>query len=131
MACTLLFGSDENIINSINLLLLMAKIIPNVINVNVKKEYLLPDLCGEALNFAKISFKDAAGGRAGGLTGGEENDSCTLRYEQLSWNPSHSARNTITRPSSLLFKNFFSRKRRGGEVNRSCAAGAGTSTSRI
>ena len=56
MACTLLFGTDENIINSINLLLLMAKIIPNEINVNVKKEYLLPDLCGEAPNFAKISF---------------------------------------------------------------------------
>ena len=97
MACTLLFGSDENIINSINLLLLMAKIIPNVINVNVKKEYLLPDLCGEALNFAQISFIDAEGGRAGGLTGGEENYSCTLRYEQLSWNPSLSAGNTITR----------------------------------
>ena len=31
--------------------------------------------------------------------------------------------------SSLLFKYFFSRKRRGGEVNRSCAAGACTSTS--
>ena len=129
MACTLLFGTDENIINSINLLLLMAKIIPNVINVNVKKEYLLPDLCGEVLDFAQISFKDAAGGRARGATGGEENHSCTLRYEQLSWNPSHSARNTITRHSSLLFKYFFSRKGRGGEVNRSCAAGACTSTS--
>ena len=75
----------------------MAKIIPNEIisneiNVNVKKAYLLPDLCGEAPNFAKIRFKDAAGGRAGGSTGSEENHSCTLRYEQLSWNPSHSAR---------------------------------------
>ena len=79
----------------------MAKIIPNEIisneiNVNVKKAYLLPDLCVEASNFAKIRFKDAAGGRARGATGGEENHSCTLRYEQLSWNPSHSARNTIT-----------------------------------
>ena len=87
MACTLLFGTDKNIINSINLLLLMAKIIPNEINVNLKKEYLLPDLCGETLNFPKISFKDAAGGRAGGATRGEENHSCTLRYEQLSWSP--------------------------------------------
>ena len=99
--CSLLFGTDENIITSINLHLLMAKIIPNEIisneiNVNVKKAYLLPDLCGEAPNFAKIRFKDAAGGRARGATGGEENHSCTLRYEQLSWNPSHSARNTIT-----------------------------------
>ena len=96
-----MFGTDGNIITSINLHLLMAKTIPNEIisneiNVNVKKAYLLPDLCGEAPNFAKIRFKDAAGGRAGGATGGEENHSCTLRYEQLSWNPSHSARNTIT-----------------------------------
>ena len=97
MARPLLFGTDENIINSINLLLLMAKIIPNEINVNVKREYLLPDLCSEAPNFAKISFKDAAGGRAGGATGGEENHSRTLRYEQLSWKPSHIAGNTITR----------------------------------
>ena len=92
----MLFGTDGNIITSINLHLLVAKIIPNEINVNVKKAYLLPDLCGEAPNFAKIRFKDAAGGRAGGATGGEENHSCTLRYEQLSWNPFHSARNTIT-----------------------------------
>ena len=94
--CSLLFGTDENIITSINLHLLMAKIISNEINVNMKKAYLLPDLCGEAPNFAKIRFKDAAGGRARGATGGEENHSCTLRYEQLSWNPSHSAIYTIT-----------------------------------
>ena len=92
----MLFGTDGNIITSINLHLLMAKIISNEINVNMKKAYLLPDLCVEASNFAKIRFKDAAGGRARGATGGEENHSRTFRYEQLSWSPSHSARNTVT-----------------------------------